>query len=410
MKAARKVSFTGSDGSRLAARLDLPAGEIRAYALFAHCFTCSKDSLAAARVSSELARRGIAVMRFDFTGLGSSEGEFANTGFSSNVADLVAAAAFLRESHEAPGLLIGHSLGGAAVLAAAAQIPEAAAVATIGAPAEVDHVLRHLDGDLERIEDEGEAEVTLAGRNFTIRRDFIADAREQTLQDSVTELRKPLLILHSPTDDIVGIDNARHIYEAARHPKSFVSLDGADHLLTRRTDAAFVAEVVSAWAARYLDVETASAEDGDEAHEEGTVLVAESGEGRFQQLVRVGHTRIMADEPASVGGDATGPSPYDFLAIGLGTCTSMTLRMYADRKEIDVGRISVRVSHGKVHAKDCSDCAEGLSGRIDRFERAIAVDGDISPELRDRLLEIADKCPVHRTLESRSAIVTRFEK
>ena len=406
MKSAQKVTFTGSDGSALAARLELPAGPVHAFAIFAHCFTCSKDVFAAARVSSELARRGFAVLRFDFTGLGSSEGEFANTNFSSNVADLLKAADFLRETYEAPRLLIGHSFGGAAVIAAAGDIPEATAVVTIGAPADVAHVLKNFAGDVDRIEADGAGEVTLAGRQFVIRQDFVTDARAQTLHDRIAGLRRALLILHAPTDEYVAIDNARDIYEAARHPKSFVSLDGADHLLSDRGDAVFVADVVSAWASRYVggpQDEEADAPDAD------GVLVAESGEWRFQQLVRVGHSRLLADEPPGVGGDDTGPTPYDFLSIGLGACTSMTLRMYADRKDIDLGRISVSVRHGKVHADDCRDCAEGLSGRIDRFERVVSIEGELDTALRDKVLEIADKCPVHRTLEAQSAIVTRLK-
>jgi uncharacterized OsmC-like protein/pimeloyl-ACP methyl ester carboxylesterase len=399
-----KVSFDGSDGSTLDARLDLPAGAIRAFALFAHCFTCSKDVFAASRVSSELSRRGIAVLRFDFTGLGNSEGDFANTTFSSNVADLVKAADYLRTAFEAPQILVGHSLGGAAVLAAAGDIPEARAVATIGAPADVSHVLHQLSADLDRIESDGVAEVSIAGRSFTVRKDFVDDARAQSLAGHIASLRMALLILHAPTDSIVGIDNARAIYEAARHPKSFVSLDGADHLLTARNDATFVAEIVSAWVERYLD--TVPADDMDDSD---AVLVSESGEGRFQQLVRVGPHRLLADEPLDAGGDETGPTPYDFLAIGLGVCTSMTLRMYAARKKLDVGRISVRVDHGKVHADDCLECADGLEGRIDRFVRTIAAEGEIDAETRNKLLEIADKCPVHRTLETRSVITTRFE-
>ena len=401
---SQEIRFTGSLGEQLAAKLEQPLGQVRAYALFAHCFTCTKDIFAAARIASALAAHGIAVLRFDFTGLGSSEGEFANTNFSSNVADLVAAADYLCQHYQAPALLVGHSLGGAAVLAAAAQIPEATAVATIGAPADADHVVHNFAADLDEIEDRGEAEVTLGGRQFTIRAQFLDDLKAQRLADQIAAMKKALIVFHSPIDDIVGIDNASAIFQAARHPKTFVSLDHADHLLTRREDAVYVAEVLSAWAGRYIGA-------GGAAHEnEGAaeVVVRETGNGKFQQQVSSGSHLLLADEPVSFGGLDTGPSPYDYVSISLGACTSMTLRMYADRKGWDIGQISVSVDHAKVHAQDCADCGEGREGRIDRFERRISIAGDLEDEQRARLLEIADKCPVHRTLESGAAVVTRF--
>jgi putative redox protein len=404
MFSAQRTSFKGSLGEDLAARLDLPAGQVRAFALFAHCFTCSKDIFAAARISAELASRGIAVLRFDFTGLGASGGDFANTTFSSNVRDLIRAAAYLRDNFEAPALLIGHSLGGTAVLSAACEIPEAKAVVTIGSPANVEHVLHNFGAKLERIETEGVADVTLAGRKFRIRRDFVEDARAQEIATKTAALRKALLVLHSPTDAIVGIDNARAIYETARHPKSFIALDGADHLLSKRKDAAFAARMISSWAARYLDAEAFV----DEEHEPEGVLVAESGQGRFQQLVTVGPHRLLADEPTDVGGDGSGPSPYDLLSAALGTCTSMTLRLYADHKKFDVGRISVEVRHSRTHAEDCKDSTEDHKGEVSRFDRIVAIDGEPAEEVKERLLAIADRCPVHRTLERKSIITTRF--
>lgn len=403
MSRAQRVIFEGSLGDSLAARLDLPPGEIRAYALFAHCFTCSKDVFAASRISAELASRGIAVLRFDFTGLGASEGDFANTNFSSNVRDIVKAADFLRGNHQAPALLIGHSLGGAAVLMAAGQVPEVKAVATIGAPADVNHVLAQVGRDLETIEKTGAAEVVLAGRSFRIRRDFVDDARAQDVRTSVRSLRKALLVLHSPTDSVVGIDQARAIFEAAHHPKSFVSLDGADHLLTSKPDAAFVAEMISSWAARYLD----GGAFLDDAEEARGVVVAESGQGRFQQVVRIGRHNLLADEPTNVGGDGSGPTPYDLLAAALGACTSMTLRMYAERKKIALGRISVRVTHTKTYAADCDNCVEGRQVPLSHFDRVIAFDGPAQNDaVRSRLLSIADRCPVHQTLTQSSHITT----
>ncbi|PKQ01318.1 MAG: osmotically inducible protein C, partial [Alphaproteobacteria bacterium HGW-Alphaproteobacteria-12] len=288
---SKKISFTGAQGHELAALLDLPAGPVRAYAVFAHCFTCSKDVFAASRISGALAELGIGVLRFDFTGLGMSGGEFANTNFSSNIADLLCAVDFMRKNLEAPKILIGHSLGGAAILAAASEVPEARAVATIGAPADARHVTRGFQADLTRIEQNGEAQVELGGRRFQIRKQFIDDLDEHDLGRRIADLRKPLLIFHAPRDEVVGIENAGKIFDAAKHPKSFVSLDNADHLLTQRRDALYVAEVLTAWAGRYIGREEAERDEepGD------AVTVSETGLGKFQQRVTVGPHRLTAD-------------------------------------------------------------------------------------------------------------------
>ena len=323
-----KATFPGSSGQELAARLDLPAGAVRAFALFAHCFTCSKDGLAARRIASALAAAGIGVLRFDFTGLGSSEGDFANTDFSSNVDDLVRAADYLRRTFEAPTILIGHSLGGAAVLAAADRIPEAKAVVTIGAPADVAMCCISSAQSLDTIRTSGEAEVTLAGRPFRIGRSFVEDAEAQRLEEKIRHLGKALLVMHAPRDEIVGIENATRIFVAARHPKSFVSLDDGDHLLSRPEDAAYIAGVIVAWVARYLPKPVESV-DGVER-----VVVRETGLGRLQNFVLAGRHRLIADEPVSVGGLDSGPDPYAYLAIALGACTSMTLRIYAEHKKL----------------------------------------------------------------------------
>lgn len=401
-----KLTFPGSSGENLAARLDMPAGAPRAYALFAHCFTCSKDIFAASRIARELTGHGFAVLRFDFTGLGRSEGEFANTNFSSNVEDLAKAADYLRENYRAPEVLIGHSLGGAAVLAAAGEVPEAKAVATIGAPADAEHVIRNFSAAVGEIEEKGVAEVTLAGRGFSIRKQFLDDLKTQAVTDRIAELRKALLIFHAPRDEIVGIDNAAALYNAAKHPKSFISLDDADHLLSRHSDAAYVAQVLSAWASRYID-----GEERDSVlpfpGPAGEVGVTETGAGRFQAEVVAGSHRLLADEPAEHGGLDSGPSPYDFLSIALGACTSMTLRLYAERKGLPLERVAVRIHHDKVHAEDCAEC-EGREGRVDRFERELQLTGDLDDQARERLTEIADKCPVHRTLEQSSVVVTRL--
>jgi putative redox protein len=402
-----RLNFTGHDGAELAARLDVPAGETRAYALFAHCFTCSKDVTAARRVAEALTGAGIAVLRFDFTGLGGSGGDFASTNFSSNIADLVQAANFLRTHHEAPRILIGHSLGGAAVLAAAHDIPEAVAVATIGAPADAEHVVKNFAADLATIREKGRARVTLSGREFTIERQFLDDVEGHVLSERIGHLKKALLVLHAPRDEIVGIDNATRLFVAARHPKSFVSLDDADHLLSNPRDAAYAAQVIAAWAGRYLD--EAPPKDEQAEADEG-VTVTETGLGKFQAMVRSGSHRLLADEPESVGGLDSGPSPYDLLSAALGACTVMTLRMYAERRGIEVARFSSTVTHGKVHARDCEDCSREQKengGRIDRFERVISIEGDVDEDTRARLLEIADKCPVHRTLEAGAVVVTR---
>jgi len=392
------IRFPASQGHELAARLELPATAPRAYALFAHCFTCSKDSKAAAYISQALAARGIAVLRFDFTGLGMSGGDFAASNFSSNVEDLLAAADYLREHHQAPQLLIGHSLGGAAVLAAAHSIAEARAVATLGSPYEPKHIEHLLRDGKEQIVTTGEAKVDIGGRPFTIRKQFLDDLERQNPAKTIGGLRKALLILHSPHDRIVDINNAASIFMAAKHPKSFVSLDDADHLISRAEDAAYAAEVLAAWASRYLQQGTERVPG---------VRVMEAGDSKFAQNILIGRHRLRADEPESAGGMDSGPSPYDLLAAGLGACTAMTIRMYADHKKIPLERVTVDLAHDKIHAADCAEC-ETREGRIDRIERVITIEGDLDSAQRAKLLEIANKCPVHRTLHAEVHIPTRL--
>ncbi len=403
---SERFNFPNAKGEQLAATLDLPLGKPTAYALFAHCFTCGKDNLAAKRIAERLTIRGIAVLRFDFTGLGSSEGEFANTHFSSNVDDLVAAADHLRKAYGAPAVLIGHSLGGAAVLAASHRIPEARAVVVIATPYDPSHVTGLFKEHIEKIKELGEVEVALAGQPFTIKREFLDDVAENKLNDCLATLRKALLVFHSPTDDLVGIENASHIFGAAKHPKSFVSLAGADHLLSKASDAVYVANVTAAWAERYLDQPEVMSEAEVEA---GLVLVRETHGGKFQQEILTGPHRLLADEPVKLGGLDSGPGPYDFLLAGLGACTSMTIRLYADFKKIPLENVSVRLSHEKkIHAKDCETCDTKVS-KVDHIERAITLEGPLDGEQRKRLMEIADKCPVHQTLESKIDIRT-FER
>jgi uncharacterized OsmC-like protein/fermentation-respiration switch protein FrsA (DUF1100 family) len=400
-----RFQFTGSEGHQLAAALDSPDGAVRAYALFAHCFTCGKDVLAAKRIAAALAAKGIAVLRFDFTGLGSSEGDFANSTFSSNVADLVRAADHLRETRKAPAILIGHSLGGAAVLAAAGQIPDAKAVVTIAAPSDPAHVTGLFKDSVEDIRKLGKVEVALAGRPFQIKREFLDDIAEHGLMTHVASLRKALLIMHAPTDDTVSIDNATRIFVAAKHPKSFVSLADADHLLTDRRDASYVADVIAAWAERYIEpVAMDNATRTGEAPRK--VVVRETRNSKFQNTVSIGPHHLLADEPAAAGGEDSGPGPYDFLLAGLGACKSMTMRLYADRKSFPLERATVTLSHDKIYAKDCAEC-ETKEGMLDQIEVAIGLEGPLDADQRKRILEIADKCPVHRTLTSEIRIVTR---
>ncbi|MFT4979192.1 MAG: uncharacterized OsmC-like protein/fermentation-respiration switch protein FrsA (DUF1100 family) [Myxococcota bacterium] len=393
-----QITFPGSEGHALSGRLHHPTDEPRAVVLFAHCFTCSKDLRAARLIATALVDAGFAVLRFDFTGLGDSGGAFAETTFSSNIEDLLAAADALRERIAAPSVLIGHSLGGAAVLLAAARIPECLAVATIGAPSDPAHATKLFGDTLKDIESQGEAVVSLSGRSFRVKQALIDDLRERSVTQRLRALKRALLVMHSPQDDTVGIDNASALFVAARHPKSFVSLDGADHLLSRPQDAAYAGSVIAAWAQRYLPDLPAR-----EAVTEGVRVVGPAS--GFANHIDARSHHLHADEPKSVGGTDTGPSPYELLLASLGACTSMTLRMYADRKGWPLEGIDVRLSHEKIHARDCADC-ETTEGKIDRITRKIALSGPLDEAQRARLLEMADRCPVHRTLHSEIKVVT----
>ena len=396
------VTFPGASGAQLAARLDFPGAQSpRAFVLFAHCFTCSKDTKATSSIAEALADEGLATLRFDFTGLGGSEGEFANTSFTSNVDDLVAAARWLETEHRAPALLVGHSLGGAAVLAAAARIPSARAVATLNAPSDPAHLGKLFAGREEEIRTKGSAEIDLAGRRFTIRREFLEDIAMQKVVHAVSELKRALLVMHAPGDTIVSVDHASAIFLAAKHPKSFVSLDTADHLLTRREDARYAASVLAAWARRYLP------ESAEASGPRDTVIVEETKRGKFQQRIAIGPHRLTADEPVDVGGMDSGPTPYDLLLAGLGACTAMTLRLYADAKKLPLDRVRVELMHAKTYAADCAEC-ETKDGKIDRIERVITLEGPLDQAAKEKLLEIADKCPVHRTLHGEMWIPTRL--
>lgn len=400
-----RVEFSNAAGETLSGVIETPDEAPRAWAIFAHCFTCSKKSLAASRVARGLAERGIGVLRFDFTGLGDSGGEFATSGFSSNVSDLIAAADWMQQNGKPVSLMIGHSLGGAATIVAAGQIDSVNAVATIGAPSDPGHVVAQFKDSVPEIEAKGAAQVNLGGRPFTLSREFLDDVRAATVRDAAAELRKPLLILHAPGDDVVGIDNATGLFLAAKHPKSFVSLDRADHLLTGKDDAAFVIDVIAGWAGRYIaGPSTGTQSSAPQAHK--TVVRETLANGPYQNEVLIGGRRFLSDEPKSVGGADTGPDPYALVTAGLGACTSMTLRMYANRKGWPLQRVSVGLEHAKEHAADCVDC--GPKDRIDVFRRYIEIEGDLDEEQRQRLLEIADRCPVHRTLEHGAKVETHL--
>lgn len=398
--AVLSVQFENDSGHALAGQLYLPAGEARAYAVFAHCFTCTKNLTASRNIAGAMSEQGIGTLVFDFTGLGRSEGDFSDSNFSTNVTDLVAAADFLAAEYQAPTLLVGHSLGGTAVLKAAAAIDSARAVATIGSPSHARHVAHLVATEREVIERDGEAEVLLAGRPFKIRKQFLDDIESQPVLECVADLRKALLVLHAPLDDTVGVDNATDLFVAAKHPKSFVSLDDADHLLTDKAHSAYAGRVISAWADKYLGEAPVPL-----AHVSGAV-VARTGRTGFRTEVNADGHAIVADEPRSVGGTEAGPTPYDLLGAALAACTSMTLQMYARRKKWALDAATATVRHNKIHARDCADCSSVDDARVDVFEREVAVEGDLDESQRARLAEIADRCPVHRTLHGEIKVRT----
>ena len=398
----KKIEFPGSGGAKLAGLLEMPGGELKAMALFAHCFTCGKDVVAASRIARALVSRGFGVLRFDFTGLGGSDGDFANTNFSSNVEDLLAAVDFLKGNYRAPDILIGHSLGGTAVLNAAPSVEESAGVVTIGSPADADHVVKQFCTDVDRITAHGEAEVDLAGRKFTIKKQFIDDVRKRS-DGAGADLKKSLLVFHSPTDTVVSIKEAEKIYRRAKHPKSFVSLGNADHLLTGKEDADYVAETIATWAGRLVG-EKPLVDLEESGVNRGELLVEERNHDFTRNLI-TDHHYWLADEPVEAGGANLGPDPYEHLLAALGSCTSMTIRMYANRKGLALDDVKVTLSHSRQHGEDCKHCDEEHT-QIGLFNRNISLTGDLTDDQRRRLMEIADRCPVHRTLEGRIVIQT----
>ncbi len=400
----QSVTFKNKEGQLLEGRLELPVDRYpHNYAIFAHCFTCNKNLLAVKNIGKALTSNGFGVLRFDFTGLGESEGNFADTNFSGNVEDLVAAADYLNEKHTAPTLLIGHSLGGAAVIFAATEISSVKAIATVGAPSDPSHVQHLLKSSLEEIQANGKAVVNLSGRDFTIKKQFLEDLKTKSLPDTVKKLRKPILLMHSPQDDTVGIQNAEDIYQAAHHPKSFVSLDGADHLLMNKKDSVYVGEVISGWAKRYLAIE------GEEKlpKTKHQVVASLGSEDGFTTQMKVGNHYMIADEPTDFGGNDFGPSPYELVSAGLSACTVMTLQMYAKRKNWPLENVSVHTTYSKTHALDCENC-EDTAAKIDTFHREIQLNGSLNQKQRERMLQIADKCPVHKTLHSETQVITKL--
>ncbi len=403
-----KLEFENAAGETLAGLLETPPENvtIERYAIFAHCFTCGKNIPAASRISRALSARGIAVLRFDFTGLGNSDGDFANSNFSSNVQDLLAAAAKLKSDYAAPQLLIGHSLGGAAVLSAAQQIESIRAVATIGSPSTAKHVEHLFQAEANLIAKQGEASIGIGGREFLIKKQLLDDIDRYNSTAGIKHLNAALIVFHSPVDNIVSIDQAAEIYQAARHPKSFISLDDADHLLSKASDANYVGATLAAWASRYLEIDEpndATNRAEQPALAAGEVLITELDKKFLRGMFSDSH-RLLSDEPEKYGGSNLGPSPYDLLLMGLGACTSMTMRMYASRKKLPLDDIEIKLVHQRVHAEDCVDCKD----KIERITRSISLKGDLSDEQKASLMAIADKCPVHRTLESDPQIVTEL--
>lgn len=401
---SEKLTFKNSDDLELSARLELPIDrKPLGYALFAHCFTCNKNLRAISHITNALTRNGYGVLKFDFTGLGESEGDFADTNFSSNIQDLVCAAQYLTDNYSAPKLIVGHSLGGAASLFAASVIDSIQAVATIGAPSSPNHVRHLFESDIEQIELNGSAKILLAGRPFEVKKQFIDDISSQNMKNVVSKLGKALLIMHSPQDETVGVNNAAELYEYARHPKSFISLDGADHLLSNAADSEYAGKVISSWVARYVDIEE------KKKLKPSKRVLARIGSDGFTTDIKTGNHTLRADEPLSVGGDDFGPNPYDLLLSSLGACTAMTMRMYADRKGWEIEEINVHLSHEKQHSKDCNEC-ETTSGYIDKIEKEIEINANLDEQQIQRLIEIADKCPIHRTLHNEVQVFTKLKE
>jgi len=398
-----KINFINQDGVALVGRIELPADQQpHNFAVFAHCFTCTKNLSAVRNISRSLTSAGFGVLRFDFTGLGESDGDFADTNFSGNVEDLIAAANYLEKNYQAPALLVGHSLGGAAVIFAAAQLDSVSAVATIGAPSNPKHVQHLLRSSIEEIKQSGKATVNLGGRDFTIKKHFLEDLNAHSMQDTVKSMDKALLVMHSPQDFTVDIKNAEEIYVAAHHPKSFVSLDGADHLLLNKADSLYAGNVIAQWASRYVDIP-----EVEKLNSRSDVVASLSQDAGYTTQLKLGNHYMISDEPESIGGNDFGPTPYDLLSAALSSCTAITVQMYVRRKGWDLKNIEVHTNYSKQHAVDCEHCDED-SAKIDTFARDIKLEGDLDEKQIKRILQIADKCPVHKTLHNETQVVTKL--
>ncbi|KAA5828028.1 OsmC family protein [Algibacter amylolyticus] len=398
-----KLSIQNKKGHKLQAFLELPANQKpQHYAIFAHCFTCSSTLSAVRNISRSLTSHGFGVLRFDFTGLGRSEGEFAESHFSANVDDLLAVNAYLKTNYQAPSLLVGHSLGGAAVIVAASKLDNIKAVATVGAPATASHVTHLFSHDIDEVKEKGEVEVNIGGRPFKINEAFVNDFSKIDLPEITKNLRKPILIMHAPFDSIVGIDNAHKLYHDAHHPKSFVSLDGADHLLSDSKDSRYVGNIIGTWVQRYF-----VQEDNSMLDTKGEQLVAHLNlvEDNFTTSIQTKKHSFIADEPEHVGGDDFGPSPYDFLSAGLAACTVMTLKMYAQRKKWDLQEVYVYITYSKKHSDDLMLDLDKPK-QIDHLQKRLKFVGNLDEKQKARLKEIAAKCPVHKTLTSETVIET----
>ncbi|MFN4764254.1 alpha/beta fold hydrolase [Gillisia sp. Q332] len=401
---SEKVKFKNQEGFELHGKLELPIDQVpHNFVIFAHCFTCNKNFFAVKNICDALTDKGFGVLRFDFTGLGESEGEFSDSNFSGNVEDLLSAAEFLKANYKSPTLLIGHSLGGAAVYFAAQHLPKVKAIATLGAPSSINHVRHLIKENLEEINKKGKAVVNIGGRSFSIKKQFIEDLEKKDLTKVLPELEKSILILHSPQDNIVAIENAEELYIAAKHPKSFVSLDGADHLLSDKKDSQYAGNIIGSWAIRYLEIPVLKALESN--HE----VAANLGNSGFTTRIKAGNHHLVADEPVEAGGNDFGPDPYQLLAAGLAACTSMTIQMYARRKKWDLETVETHINHSKSYAVDCEDC-ENSSAKIDTFEREIVLTGALDEKQKKRILQIADKCPVHKTLHEKVQIITTLKK
>lgn len=402
---SQKVRFKNQLGYHLSAKIDYPLSKgPHPFAIFAHVFTGNKNLSSARHISRALTLHGVAVLRFDFTGLGESEGDFADTNFTSNIEDIIAAADYLAAHHQAPSIIIGHSLGGAAALFAGARIQSITAIVTIGAPSYPEHVTHLLQDEIEAIEEQGYAKVIIDRREFTIKKHFLDDLRSQNHVDIIQNLGKALLVMHSPQDRIVEIKNAAHIYKLARHPKSFITLDGANHMLTNKNDAFYAGQVIASWVQRYITIA-----EKEPLNTDRQVVVKLAKEDVFTADIQAGRHGFVADEPEEFGGFDFGPDPYELLNSALGACTAMTLQMYAKRKGWDLQDIKIHLSHAKTtHYYDDIQNIDAKTSKIDRFERVIELIGDLSPKQRQILREVASKCPIHRTLASPQIFATKL--